>query len=83
VYLENAMFTGFARRVLFVAIVTGCAAVGGAFGLSRFTSDPLAVRSQLAAWIGPDRPLRYDPETTGSLNGANVVLDPCTGKRKN
>jgi hypothetical protein len=77
------MFTGFAHRVLFVGIVTCAAAVGGAIGLSRATSDPVAFRSQLAAWVGPDRPLRFDPETTGSLSVANVVLDPCTGKRKN
>ena len=75
------MFTGFARRVLFIAIVTTSAAVGGAFGLSRATSDPQTLRSQLAAWIGPDR--RLDPETTGGLSMANVVLDPCTGKRRN
>lgn len=80
------MFTGFARRVLFVGIVTCAAAVGGAVGLSRATADPVALRSQLAAWIGPERPLRYDPDTTGSLkalNAGNVVLDPCTGQRKN
>lgn len=77
------MFTGFARRVLFIGIVTCATAVGGAIGLSRMTADPVALRSQLAAWIGPERSLRYDPDTTGSLNAANVVLDPCTGKRKN
>ena len=38
------MFTGFARRVLFVGIVTCAAAVGGAVGLSRATADPVALR---------------------------------------
>lgn len=76
------MFTGLARRVAVVGIVMAAVSVGTAVALSQATRDPAALRSRLAAWIGPERPLPTDPLTTGSLSVASVVLDPCTGLRK-
>jgi hypothetical protein len=74
--------TGYGRRVLALCLLVMVCAVGSAVALSAATSDPVALRARLAAWIGPDRPLPTDPLTTGSLSIASVVLDPCTGLQK-